>query len=240
MGWLGEWLRSVVAVILLAAFVDLFLPSNAMQRYVKAVISLIILLTLLTPVLQLLERKFSVDQLLSAAASQQERTLMLTAERNSAPMKSLEVITRDAEKLKAVGHKQSEQLLQEQLALVMKEDLQKQTDLHVDQVKVTAKLDNNGKPTVSHVLVTLHEIKMKSLQKPVNERSIAVMEPIQPVKPIQIGQEVSASRAASGEAQMLTPMLEQELARLSQGISRDWQIDRAHVELQLVAGGSKQ
>lgn len=40
MDWLAGWLKTVIMVIMLATFVDLLLPSNTMQRYVKTVLSL--------------------------------------------------------------------------------------------------------------------------------------------------------------------------------------------------------
>ncbi|GEM_PF-1813196 len=56
--WLSDWLRQIIAVILLAGIIDLLLPSNAYQRYVRLVIGLIILLTLLSPILRLLQGDF--------------------------------------------------------------------------------------------------------------------------------------------------------------------------------------
>lgn len=41
MGWLSDWLKSIIMVILLATFVDILLPNQTMQRYVKTVISLL-------------------------------------------------------------------------------------------------------------------------------------------------------------------------------------------------------
>lgn len=54
MTWLGGWLKELVLIVLLASFVDMILPSRSMERYVKLVLSLLILLTLLSPVVRLL------------------------------------------------------------------------------------------------------------------------------------------------------------------------------------------
>ena len=63
MGWIGDTLKTIILVILLAVFVDLIIPGKAMQRYVKVVISLFILMTILQPVLQLLHTDFNLEKL---------------------------------------------------------------------------------------------------------------------------------------------------------------------------------
>lgn len=55
MGWLSSWLRELIMIVLLATFVDMLLPNRSMERYVKLVLSLLILLTLLSPITKLLK-----------------------------------------------------------------------------------------------------------------------------------------------------------------------------------------
>ncbi|WP_458460738.1 stage III sporulation protein AF, partial [Paenibacillus sp.] len=54
MGWLSNWLQELIMIVLLATFVDMLLPNRSMERYVKLVLSLLILLTLLSPITKLL------------------------------------------------------------------------------------------------------------------------------------------------------------------------------------------
>ncbi len=56
--WLSEWLRNIIAVILLAVMVELLLPNKAMQRYARLIVGLLILLTIMSPVLKLLQTDF--------------------------------------------------------------------------------------------------------------------------------------------------------------------------------------
>lgn len=49
MGWLSNWLQELIMIVLLATFVEMLLPNRSMERYVKLVLSLLILLTLLSP-----------------------------------------------------------------------------------------------------------------------------------------------------------------------------------------------
>ena len=57
--WLSDWLRDIIAVILLAGLVELLLPSKAMQRYARLVVGLFILLTILSPILSLIQGDIS-------------------------------------------------------------------------------------------------------------------------------------------------------------------------------------
>ena len=47
-----EWLQQVLIVLVLAAFFDMMIPHNSMHKYIKLVVSLCILLTLLMPLVR--------------------------------------------------------------------------------------------------------------------------------------------------------------------------------------------
>ncbi|MDD9267514.1 stage III sporulation protein AF [Paenibacillus sp. GCM10023248] len=242
MDWLAGWLKTVIMVIMLATFVDLLLPSSAMQRYVKTVMSLFILLTLLSPVLQLFQKNWDVEQLLSAAERKQnDTTLLAGANAGSSGMQSLEAITQTARKLQAEGQKQSQQMLQTQIAGLMKEDLQKQTDLTVKDVQVVAQIDNNGKPAIARVRVTLDDIEPGSQAQPSpGSNSIAVMEPVKPIDPIRI--DASAANAKDEKAAAapeVTARSRQEIDRLKQGITRNWLVEPAHIDIQVEQGNGR-
>ena len=49
-------MRNVVVIVLLTTFIDLILPSSSMQRFVKVVMGLFILVTILNPILNLFTR----------------------------------------------------------------------------------------------------------------------------------------------------------------------------------------
>ncbi|MFD0695000.1 stage III sporulation protein AF [Paenibacillus sp. GCM10027628] len=236
MDWLGGWLKSVIMVIMLATFVDLMLPSNTMQRYVKTVMSLFVLLTLLSPVMQLFKKDWNVDELISSAEKKQNEITMLASGGKSS-MKSLDAITKEAQKLGAEGQKQSQQMVQAQLAALMKEDLQKQTDLGVEDVQVLVQFDNNGKPGVSKVRVTLNDIdSKKKLPAASGPKSIAAMEPVKPIDPIRIEPESKlqagiSNQVNAGQEAKLTPGQEQERDRLAKGIARDWQVEPAQIDI---------
>ncbi|SDO09361.1 stage III sporulation protein AF [Paenibacillus sp. yr247] len=239
MTWLAGWLKTVIMVIMLATFVDLLLPSNTMQRYVKTVMSLFILLTLLSPVMQLFQKDWNIDQLIGQAEKQQsEKTMLASGREGNQLMKSLEVITKDAQKLQAEGQKQSQQMIQTQLAGLMKEDLLKQTELVIKDVQVQAQIDNNGQPIITKVRVTLDDIEAKNQAQPSGvSKSIAAMEPVKPIDPIRIepATKLQGSNAIDKEVAALPKLsarMEQEVERLKQGIKRDWLVEPAKINIQ--------
>ncbi|BDG31412.1 stage III sporulation protein AF [Parageobacillus thermoglucosidasius] len=62
-----EWVTNIIIFILFAMIIDLLLPSSNMQKYVKMVVGLILLLLMLSPMLKL----FSIDpdRLIASAIS---------------------------------------------------------------------------------------------------------------------------------------------------------------------------
>lgn len=234
MEWLAGWLKTVIMVIMLATFVDLLLPSNTMQRYVKTVLSLFILLTLLTPVLQLFQKDWNMDQLLSQAEKEQsEKTMFAGGSGNQKEMKSLDAIKMEANKIQDADQKKMQQLVQTQLAGLMKEDLQKQTEWPIKAVQVDVQLDNNGKPSVSSVRVTLDDIEAKQ-PSPETSKSIAVMAPVKPVDPIKIGaastsQDRTASAQSEPQASPKAKPTEQEMDRLKTVLARNWLVEPAKI-----------
>ncbi|RAK22336.1 stage III sporulation protein AF [Anoxybacillus vitaminiphilus] len=63
MSFIVEWVTNIIIFILLAIVIDLLLPSTNLQKYVKMVIGLILLLIMLSPILKIF--KVDVDQLIA-------------------------------------------------------------------------------------------------------------------------------------------------------------------------------
>lgn len=72
MSWLSSWLHELILVVLMAAFVEMLLPSKSMERYARLVLSLLVLLTMLSPIISLLKGDASKE--LTVAMQQQERS----------------------------------------------------------------------------------------------------------------------------------------------------------------------
>lgn len=55
MAWLSDWLKQILAVLLLAAVVDLLVPGKAYERYTRLALGLIVLTAMLGPLLKLFQ-----------------------------------------------------------------------------------------------------------------------------------------------------------------------------------------
>ncbi|WP_261129398.1 stage III sporulation protein AF [Bacillus sp. Marseille-Q3570] len=57
MSFIYEWVTNIILIILLATILELLLPSNAFQKYVKVVIGLLLIIAILNPMIKM----FSID-----------------------------------------------------------------------------------------------------------------------------------------------------------------------------------
>ncbi|WP_274651756.1 stage III sporulation protein AF [Paenibacillus humicola] len=148
--WLARWLEQIIAVVLLAGFIDLLLPNKAMQRYVRLVAGLLILLTILSPVVRMLQGDFTtkLDESL-------EGWFDTSSSVSDLKMPTLQDIERGAMSLRSSQQASAEALAERKLAEAMKEQVAARTGLAVESVAV--KLDDSRKdsPKVASVTVTL-------------------------------------------------------------------------------------
>jgi stage III sporulation protein AF len=56
-----DWVKNIVLVVLFASFLELLLPSSGMQRFVRVIMGLLILLAILTPVVDVLQSRFAPE-----------------------------------------------------------------------------------------------------------------------------------------------------------------------------------
>ncbi|NBD22690.1 stage III sporulation protein AF [Paenibacillus glycinis] len=150
LNWLAVWLQQIIAVVLLAGFIDLLLPNKGMQRYVRLVAGLIILLTILTPIIRVLQGDFSakldaqVEEWINADSSKDLR------------MPTLQDIQEDAKALKQKEAASASALAEQRIAEAMKTGIEQSTGLKVAAVDVKMTADRSGQPVqLSGVTVTL-------------------------------------------------------------------------------------
>ncbi|TDF99235.1 stage III sporulation protein AF [Paenibacillus piri] len=185
MDWLGEWLRSIILVILLATFVDILLPNQTMQRYVKTVMSLFIMLTLLQPLFSLFQKNVSVDRLLADANTMFSGSPGLGAQQGgAAAMQTLGSIEQQAEQLKSRQAEQSERLVRQQVGDLMQRSIEQSTATKVTGIQVETAKDANGQLQIGKVNVQAAAVPPEKLDK---EKSGSVKPmTVEPVKPVTI------------------------------------------------------
>ncbi|MFF2090253.1 stage III sporulation protein AF [Paenibacillus sp. NPDC058174] len=150
--WLGDWLRDIIAVIMLAVFMELLLPNKAMQRYARLVIGLLILLTILSPILRLLQGDFS------ARLGDSVRQWEMGSGTQEIKMPTLQDIQKDAENLSKQRDNQAAALTQQTLEKAMAKAVGERTKAKVQQVDVELKWAVEGSrrtPYLNKVTVTL-------------------------------------------------------------------------------------
>lgn len=184
MNWLAEWLREIISIVLIAVFIELLLPNRAMERYVRFVVSLLILLTLLSPVIKL----FSDDaaQQLEAAFSQGMDGL-----EDQQIGESTEVILKQGEKLKQKREEEALVWAGEEAARQMKDQIERETGRFVDRVSVKLITEPGGKNATSpQPIIASVEVVMAQTLPGKQEEQHAATRPTQvaiaPVEKIQI------------------------------------------------------
>lgn len=65
-----EFVRNVLVIVVLAAFLQLILPQGGMRRYAQLALALVMVLTLIGPLLALTRASWDIDELLGQAQTQ--------------------------------------------------------------------------------------------------------------------------------------------------------------------------
>jgi stage III sporulation protein AF len=176
--WLGSWLKELVLIVLLASFVDMILPSRSMERYVKLVLSLLILLTLLSPVVRLLSS--SPSEVLGRALDLQRQAE--TGKREP----TLEEILAKGSQLKQQQEQSSMQWAGKEVAKEMKGQLEQYTGLAIQSVQVTlAKIQQKESGLEAGTGVQSVVVKLAE-QQPEKEKKNTDVSPGADAKPIMV------------------------------------------------------
>lgn len=150
MAWLVEWLRQIIAIVLLAGIVELLLPSNAYQRYVRLVLGLFILLALLSPILTLLQGE------LGPRLEASIRDWQGTANRQMADGSvALAEVQRQADGLRERQQEQAARLAADKVGAEMAEEIARRSGILAPEVAVTLAAERDGYWRIEAVRVTL-------------------------------------------------------------------------------------
>lgn len=127
--WISEWLKEIIFVVLIAVFIELLLPNRSMERYVKFVVSLLILLTILSPIIRLFSG--DTEQKLATALSDNINSLD-----GYSTNESTALILKQGEELKKKQEAESLQWAGEEAARQMKEQIQREIGQPIERVVV--------------------------------------------------------------------------------------------------------
>lgn len=157
--WLSDWLRDIIAVILLAVFVELLLPNKAMQRYARLVVGLFILLTILSPILKLMQSD------IGAKLDEGMEKWSESAMTREVQMTGLNQITRDAEAMSEKRNLEAAKVTERMLEESIHNELTEKAEAPVSVVDVMLKwvaVSGKQTPYISQVTVTLEADEKKN------------------------------------------------------------------------------
>jgi stage III sporulation protein AF len=267
MSWLSGWLHELILVVLMAAFVEMLLPSKSMERYARLVLSLLVLLTMLSPIVSLL--KGDASQELSLAMEQQERSGGLLSGAGDGAA-SLEKILADGRMLAEGARDQSLKLAAEEIAGQMRDQIAGATGVRGANVTVTLGMGPNPSaplgedvPVISAVTVALPAARQGAASstpgtegepEPAASPASGPIQ-IEPVQPVQVslnnaggasgGTEAAAGAsgalpAASGnEAQAEKAAADAEADSIIKLLEQNWNLDREVIKIQSGASAVK-
>ncbi len=166
LSFIAEWITNIILFILLATIVDMLLPSSSMQKYVKMVTGLLLILIILTPLFSLF--KSDLDQVLlnmNLKPVQTEKNL-----ENLIDLKKKEI--------QASQRAYALETVQVQIRNDVEEELIKeQTNLKVQKVKIflTSEAEKNDAVTYDDI----QSIQVVLSEKTAEPNDVPVVKPVE-------------------------------------------------------------
>jgi len=250
LAWLAAWLKQVIAVVLLAGLIDLLLPNKAMQRYVRLVAGLIILLTIMSPIIHLLQGDF--DTKLKESFEQWQQV----EPGKEYKMPTLQDIEEQAERLKNKQQEAAASLTEKQLAVEMRSELERAAGLHVASVRVQLEGYRKGENPSIHAVEVVLAAPMASdekgtddaaKEKSESEGNISpevTVEPVMPVivhvEPIRSSKQ-SKDTSRSEHADNVSTAVTERIADTVRTVLRQgWAVKPQSITIQMAAMDGKQ
>ncbi|WCK56850.1 stage III sporulation protein AF [Aneurinibacillus sp. Ricciae_BoGa-3] len=171
------WIKRLILLVLLATFIDLLLPSNAYQKYIRLVMGLCILLAMLTPLLSFFGAKqITFDSFVAAQANKQ------TASLDPARIKALTDELIKSKDDTAAGYVQS------QVEEAVKKQVEDQYAIPVASVQVKLNTEaDKAKAAIQEINVVLDQKNSTKLAAGPDSGANTVL-PVKPVQPVKVNQ----------------------------------------------------
>jgi len=79
-----SWVKHIIFVVLFASFLELLLPNSSMQRFVRVIMGLFIMLSILNPIINVLQNHLTPNQVPVLSGSSEGSTVILDNAKNVA------------------------------------------------------------------------------------------------------------------------------------------------------------
>ncbi|MGC8228445.1 stage III sporulation protein AF [Pseudobacillus badius] len=170
MAFLTDWLENVIAFLLLAAVMDLLMPSNRFQQYAKVVIGLLLLFVMLQPLWKILS--VNIEEELSkwterTITNQQAATAVASKKSGLESAKQVFILEQSEQQLKSLAENELKQRFHKQIMdinLQVKEWKDSMPE-HIEHIDVyVASLSAGGEESY------VQEVRIDSSEKPESNR----------------------------------------------------------------------
>ncbi|EJL41060.1 hypothetical protein BAG01nite_02160 [Brevibacillus agri] len=213
MTWLTLWLKKIILLVLLAAFLDLILPNTTLQRYVKMVMGLILLLTIISPVFSL----FSLSQ--DDLALRLDRYQQELNKPASVEWKKM------TDKLLGQQNEQMTAYVQAQVAAAVKAQIKADYGVEVADVAVVIEQKQQGEPTLSRMELVIGEADSAPDQNGLQQ--VQPIKPITPIAPVEvtIGEAQEPKQEVEVAAREDNPLM----SRMASDLAAQWGLSKEQV-----------
>ncbi|GAE31871.1 stage III sporulation protein AF [Halalkalibacter hemicellulosilyticus] len=211
MASLTGWLTTIILIILLATILELMLPNSHMQRYVKLVVGLLLLVAMLQPLLSIFTE--DVDEWLVSLSVQTDETEKVVQEAINLQKKEIELGQRA--------------YISEQMAVQLenqvKDELREGYDLEIARVEVELLWEGELETIQDAIdsLEVIHTFVYTELEEEQSE-SDASVEAVQPIR-IDISE---SNRNEDDEQQEF-----ESLADVQQFLAHNWNVPKEKIQV---------
>jgi stage III sporulation protein AF len=209
--WLSEWLKQIVLLVLIATFMDLLLPNNAMERYVKLVMGLLIVMAILSPIFQLIKHDFDLTSL----AFQQPKEIR-------GEMTSVETIRQQGKELQQQQDQWVKDQVESQLEKTIRQSVEKEFNVEVMEAQVVINTGEKGKSPA------IRQLRIKIRPEPPPKDRTA-MKPVEQIDPVRI--QPGMSKDHSEKRKATTPEERRWRDRITRFLSESWKVEPRQVRV---------
>ncbi|ARK31402.1 stage III sporulation protein AF [Halalkalibacter krulwichiae] len=215
MGFLTEWLTNIILLILLATILELMLPNSNMQRYVKMVVGLLLLVVMLQPLLTIF--KEDVDEWLFSLSRETEQTEQSINNQINLQKREIELGQR------AYHLEQVAVQLKRQVTEALEKDHKVQiTDVSVDIVE--EKLERFEQLSEEQIIDAVHAIHVQVQNAPEVTEEVEGSREVSPIQTVNIDTTLPVMNEKLDETN-------KDLEPVQQFLSENWYIPKEKILL---------
>lgn len=208
--FIGGWLKQIILLVLIATFFDLLLPNHSMERYVKLVMGLLIILAILNPIFSLLDKDLEGFAFTPAKSPVPEGE---TA--------ALSTIRKEGEALQRTQDRLIHSQVQQKLAKTIKQDVEEEFDVTVLKSDVVlSEAGEQESPAIRRIQLVISPRRSQG-------EGGEVM-PVQPVDPIVIGPDQPASSKRDSPP---SPARDPVASRVAKYLQQRWELSTEQVHV---------